>query len=215
MKKLLIAVMSLILVQGILFAQSTDDVSQQFTELKKDMAGSNTAKQVKEASRCLDTFLSHIHIGKFDSNNHNMIPFLSCRYDDIPLTTPAILRHGTTADTIQFQDGKWYITKDLSPDMEIDFLYFENNANLKNKQFQKTMKSMRKKYTYQLGDELAGKNGSLFFVKNENLYYAAIESGKIPAFSILSNSEIINYASCLMAILKASNIDVSYDSIIR
>ena len=41
-----------------------------------------------------------------------------------------------------------------------------------------------------------------------------IESKKIPAFSILSNSEVINYASCLKAILKASNIEASYDEII-
>ena len=73
---------------------------------------------------------------------------------------------------------------------------------------------MKKKYTYSIGEELAGKKGSVFFVKEEGVYYAAIESKKIPAFAILSNSEIINYASCLKAILKASNIEASYDEII-
>lgn len=214
MKKLLITIMSLIIVQGILSAQSAYDVSRQFAKLKKDLTEANTPRQEKEASKSLDAFLSNIHIEKYNSDNHNMIPFLSCSYDDMPLTIPVILRHGASADTIQFQGGKWYLTKDLSPDMELDFLYFENNVDPRNKQLQKAVKSMSKKHTLQLGEELSGKSDSLFFVKDENLYYAAIESSKIPAFSILSNSGIINYASCLKTILKASNIDASYDSII-
>jgi len=128
---------------------------------------------------------------------------------------PAILRHGTTADTIQFQEGRWYITKDLSPDMEIDLICVENAVGASNKEVKKAVGALRKKYTYPIGEELAGKKGSLFFVKDENLYYAAIESKMIPAFSILSNSEVINYASCLKAILQASGIEASYDEIIR
>lgn len=201
--------------QATLLAQSTDDISHQFVRLKKELAEASTNKQVKNVSKLLDEFLSRIYIGRSDDDNHNMIPYLSCRYEHTPLTTPAIIRLGTEVDTIQFQDGRWYITKDLSPDMEIDLVCVENGASSKNKLTQKAMKTMRKKYTYRLGDELTGKKGSLFYVKDENLHYAAIESRKIPAFSILSNSEVINYASCLKAILKASGIDTSYDEIIR
>lgn len=170
---------------------------------------------MKDASRLLDAFLSHTCIGRFNGDSHNMMPFLTCRYENTPLTTSAILRCGTEADTIQFHNGKWYITKELSPDMEIDLLCFENTVGLPNKQFHKIIGAIQKKYTCQIGKELAGKKGSLFFVKGENLYYAAIESKKIPAFSILSNSEVINYASCLKTILLASNVEASYDEIIR
>ena len=201
--------------QTILFAQSADDLSRHFADLKKYVAEASTGKQLKDAARQLDAFLSHICIGRSDGDSHNTIPFLSCRYDHTPLTTSAILINGTTADTIQFQDGRWYITRDLYPDMEIDLVYVENSVCSNRKQNQKAMGTMRKKYTYQLGEELAGKKGSLFYVKDENLYYAAIESKKIPAFSILSNSEVINYATCLKAILQASGIETSYDEIIR
>ena len=215
MKRLFITIMALCITQTILFAQSADDLSRQFAELKKGVAEASTGKQLKDAARQLDAFLSHICIGRSDGDSHNTIPFLSCRYDHTPLTTSAILINGTTADTIQFQDGRWNITRDLYPDMEIDLVYVENSVGSNRKQNQKAMGTMRKKYTYQLGEELAGKKGSLFYVKDENLYYAAIESKKIPAFSILSNNEVINYATCLKAILQASGIEASYDEIIR
>lgn len=215
MKRLFIAIMIINLVQTTLFAQLATDLSQQFAELKKGMSEASKGKQMKDASRLLNAYLFHIHIGRSDGDSHNMIPFLTFCYENTPLTTPAILRCGTEADTIQFHNGKWYITKELSSDMEIDLLCFEDTIDSKNKQFRKTIGTMRKKYTYQLGEELVGKKGALFYVKNENLYYAAIESEKIPTFSILSNSEVINYASCLKVILQASNIKASYDEIIR
>ena len=215
MKRLYIAIMTFCLAQTNLFAQSADNLSQQFTELKKGVLEASKGKQLKDASRLLDTFLSHVYVGRSDGDSHNTIPFLVCRYDHTPLTVPAILRYGAAADTIQFQDGRWYITKDLYPDMEIGLVYLENGVGSNNRQIQKTVETMRKKYTYQLGEELAGKKGSLFYVKDEKLYYAAIESKKIPAFSILSNSEVINYASCLKAILQASGIEASYEEIIR
>ena len=214
MKKLFLIIMIQNFVWLNSFAQSADDLTQQFAKLKKDAIEATSAKQVKEASMNLDAFLSHVYIERSNSERHNEVPFFCCRYDHTPLTISAILRDGANSDTIQFQNGRWYITKNLSDDMEIDLLCFENSIDSKNKQFQKTLGTMRKKYAYQLGDELAGKNASVFFVKEENLYYAAIESKKIPAFNILSNSGIINYASCLKAILKASNVETTYDEII-
>ena len=215
MKRLFIAIAIICLMQTTLFAQSTTEPSQQFVELRKGITEASSGKQMKDASKQLDAFLSHISIGRSDGNGHNIVPFLTCSYDNMPLTTPAILRCGAEVDTIQFQDGKWYIIKELSPDMEIDLVCVENAIGSKSKQIQKAMGVLRKKYTYQLGEELAGKKGSLFYVKDENLYYAAIESKKIPAFSILSNNEVINYATCLKAILQASGIEASYDEIIR
>lgn len=214
MRKLFMVIVTMAYVQTNMFAQPSHDLSQQFEELKKGIAEASTSKQMKDTAKQLDTFLSHVYVGRSDGDSHNMVPFLSCRYDHTPLTASAILWHGATADTIQFQDGRWYITKDLTPDMELDLVCVENGVGLNSKQIKKTVGAMRKKYTYPIGEELAGKKGSLFFVKDENLYYAAIESKKIPAFAILSNSEIINYASCLKAILKASNIEASYDEII-
>lgn len=215
MRRLFMAIVTMVFVQTNMYAQSSDELSKQFINLKKGLTEASTRKQMKDAAKKLDTFLSHICIGRSDGDSHNTIPSLSCRYDHTPLTTPAILRCGTTADTIQFQDGKWYITKALSADMEIDLVCVGNSEGLKGKQIQKTMGVMRKKHAFQLGEELADKKGSLFYVKDENLYYAAIESNKIPAFSILSNCEVINYASCLKAILKASGIEASYDEIIK
>lgn len=215
MRRLFMAIVTMVFVQTNMYAQSSDELSKQFIKLKKGLTEACTSKQMKDAAKQLDTFLSHICIGRSDGDSHNTIPFLSCRYDHTPLTTSAILWHGATADTIQFQDGRWFITKDLSPDMKIDLVCVDNAAGANSKQIKKTVGAMRKKYTYQLGEELAGMKDSLFYVKDENLYYAAIESKKIPAFSILSNSEVINYASCLKAILKASGIEASYDDIIR
>ena len=60
-----------------------------------------------------------------------------------------------------------------------------------------------------------GSQDTLFFVKDEGLYYAAIASKDIPPFDILSNHQIINYASCLKAILQASGVKATYDEIIR
>lgn len=212
---LFIVIMILYLAQTTTFAQTSDDFSRQFAELKKDIAEASTRKQMKNASKQLDAFLYHVHIGRSETGGHNTIPFLSCRYDQVPLTTPAILKHGAFADTILFQNGRWYITKDLFPDMEIDLVCVENDVSPNSKKTQKAMGEMRKKYTYQLGDELAEKKRVLFYVKDENLYYAAVESKKIPEFSILSNSEVINFASCLKVILMASGIEASYDEIIR
>lgn len=215
MKRLFIAITTIGLMHTILFAQTKTELSQQFAELKKGITEASKGKQMKDASRQLDAFLSHTSIGRSEGDRHNIVPFLTCRYDNMPLTTLAILRSGTEADTIQFQDGKWYITKELSPNNEIDLVYVENGVDSKSKLIQNAIGELRKKYKYKLGEELVGKKGSLFYVKDENLYYAAIESKKIPAFSILSNSEIINYASCLKAILQASGLEVSYDEIIK
>lgn len=215
MKRLLFAMMILNFVHTTSFAQLTDSLSSQFAKLKCDLLKATTSKQMKDVSKNLDVFLSHITINRCDSDCHNQISFLSCQYEDVSLTMPAILKQGTVADTIQFQNGRWYITKELSQDMEMDLLCFDNNGIPNNKKLKSTIETIKQKYTNLLGNELADKNGSLFFVKDENLYYAAIESRKIPTFSILSNSEVINYASCLKAILKASGIDASYDEIIR
>lgn len=211
MKGLFILIVTMVFAQTNMYAQSSDELSQQFIKQKKDLTEASTRKQMKDAAKKLETFLSHVNIGRSDGGSHNVVPFLSCRYDQTPLTATAILRQGATTDTIQFQDGRWYVTKDLYPDMEIDLLCVSSNS----KPIQKTMGAMRKKYTYQVGYELAGKKDTLYYVRDENLYYAAIESKKIPAFTILSNSEVINYASCLKAILKASGIEASYDEIIR
>ena len=214
-RRFIIIIMNLCLTQTILFAQSADDLSRQFAKLKKGVAEASTGKQLQDASRQLDAFLSQMSIGRSDGGSHNTIPFLCCHYEHTPLTTSAILRYGTKIDTIYFQNGRWYIAKDLSSDMEIDLVCVESGGGSNSKRNQKAMGAMRKKYTYQLGEELAGKKRTLFYVKEENLYYAAIESKKIPAFSILSNSELINYASCLKTILKVSGIEASYDEIIR
>lgn len=214
MKRLLLAMMVLSFVHTTSFAQLTDSLSSQFVKVKCDLLKATTSRQMKDASKSLDAFLSHVNITRCDSNFHNQIPFLSCQYEGIPLTMSAILRQGTISDTIQFQNGRWYITKDLSQDMKIDLLCFDNNGTPNNKKLKSTIEAIKQRYTYLLGDGLADKNGSLFFVRDENLYYAAIESKNIPAFDILSNNEIINYATCLKTILKASNIESSYDEII-
>lgn len=220
MNRLLATIMISCFVHTSSFAQSAEDYSHEFETLKNsllDASASNrkgSAKEIKEKAKQLDEFLSHIYIGRSEGELHNVLPFLCCRYEHTPMTMSAIINHEEMADTIQFVDGRWYITKDLSPDMDVDLLCFDNKLLGSNKQAIKTANSLKKKYTYPLGEELMGKKGSLFYVKDENLYYAAIESKKIPTFLILSNSEIINYASCLKAILKASRIESTYDEII-
>lgn len=218
MKKLFLAIFIMGFVQTSLFAQSFDAPSEEFAKLKNNMVEVGNkkggSKEIKSLAKQIDAFLSHINIGMSAGYSHNEIPYLSCLYEDTPMTMPAILCQGTTADTIQFQDGRWYISKELSPDMDIALLCIDNNNSINNKQVKKIMNALNKKYTCHLGEELAGKKGNLFFVKDENLYYAAIESKKIPSFAILSNNEILNYATCLKTILKASGIEATYDEII-
>lgn len=60
-----------------------------------------------------------------------------------------------------------------------------------------------------------GQKESLFFVKGENLYYAAIESKDIPPFHILSNHQVINYASCMKVILQKAGMEVPYAQLIN
>lgn len=218
MKRLFLVIYLMGYMQTSVFAQSLDAPSDEFAKLKNDMVEAcnkeGGSKEIKSLAKQIDTFLSHINIGMSEGDTHNEIPFLSCQYDHTPMTMPAILIQGTTADTIQFQDGRWYISKELSPDMDIAVFCYDNQNTINNKKVKRTMDAMNKKHTYHLGDELVGKKGNLFFVKEENLYYAAIESKKIPTFAILSNNEVINYATCLKAILKASGIEVTYDEII-
>lgn len=198
-----------------LSAQVPPDPSSEFAELKSafvDASHNKNTKQAKSIATQLDEYMSHIQIVRSKDTEHNMVPYLMCLYDTIPLTTFVLIRSSNGIDTIQFQDGKWYITKELEPNMVIDLLCFEQRIN--NKNAKKIIGAIQKKYAKVMGEELAGKKGSVFFVKGENLYYAAIESKKIPAFTILSNNEVINYASCLKAILAASGIDASYYEII-
>ena len=122
MKKLFIAITIIGLMQTTLFAQSTTELSQQFVKLKKGITEASSGKQMKDASKQLDAFLSHMSRGRSDGNGHNIAAFLTCSFDNMPLTTPAILRCGAEVDTIQFQDGEWYITRELSTDMERDWV---------------------------------------------------------------------------------------------
>lgn len=194
-------------------AQSTDAPSQTLSQLKAAFVGASNIKGAKDVAKQLNEFLSHVKIERDSNTTHNMIPCLSCYYDSSPLSSSAILRIGAKADTIQFQNGQWHITEELMPDMEIDLLCLEQVLGSNNKVTRKALGAI-KKHIYKMNEELLGKRRTLFFVKEESMYYAAIESKKIPTFAILSNSEVINYASCLKAILKASGIDVTYDEII-
>lgn len=218
MRNLLIFIIISGFVHTTLFAQTCEDYSQKFEQLKSRLvetgSKNGSVKDIKEVAKQLDAFLSHVYIGRSDGNAHNEIPFLTCRYEHAPLTTKGILIAGNQVDTIRFENGRWYITKELTPDMHVDLLCFDERYGVLNKKNIRTVDEVKKKYSFPLGEELVGKKGSVFFVKQENLYYAAIESKKIPAFKIHSNSEVINYASCLKAILKASGIEATYDEII-
>lgn len=197
-----------------LLAQSVNDPTQTISELKSALVCARNGKEVKEATRQLDEFLTHVRIGRDCSVSHNMMPSLSCYYDSLPLSTSATLRQGAKTDTIQFQNGQWCITKELMTDMEIDLLCFEQVLGSGNKAVSKALGTLANKHTYKMNEELLGKRKTLFFVKDEGLYYAAIESKKIPTFAILSNNEVLNYASCIKAVLRASGIDANYDEII-
>ena len=201
-----------------MIAQSTEVLSEKFCKLKYDLAMANSqkssSKNLKQIVKQLDTLLSNIVIERSENGKHNSIPFLSCFYDQTPMNINAVIRREAQNDTILFQNGKWYICKDLHPDTEINLLCIENLPNPTNKQVKKEIDILKKRYTYQFGNELASKKRKLYFVKEDNLYYAAIESKRIPSFSILSNNEVINYATCLKAILKASGIEATYDDII-
>lgn len=198
-----------------LSAQVVLNPSSEFMRLKSAFVNASHKKnirQMRSTATQLDEYLSHIQIVRSKDTKHNMVPYLMCLYDTIPLTTSALVRTSNGIDTILFQDGKWYITKELAPGMAIDLLCFEKCIS--NKSARKIIGTIQNKYAKVMGKEMIGKKGSVFLVKGENLYYAAIESGKIPVFAILSNNEVINYASCLKVILAASGVDASYNEII-
>lgn len=212
---LLFTIMAVVYISS--FAQVKQDPLQEFTQLKKAfvLASRDTknSKQIKEIINRIDEFLSHVRIERSNNLIHNMMPYLTCSYDNQPFSVSAYLKSEAKVDTITFQCGRWYISNDMIDGVEIDILSPDMVIN--DKSAKKLMRKIVNKHLFKLDGDLSGKKGSLFFVKEENLYYAAIESKKIPAFLILSNSEVINYASCLKSILKASNIDVTYEEIIR
>lgn len=200
-----------------LFAQTEREPSQEFSLLKKSYLTASkekkTSKQLKELANRIDEFLSHVKIEKSSETCHNMIPYLTCTYDNYPLTIPACLKSSSQVDTILFQDGRWYLPDNIAEDIEIDIL--AHGMDINSKTAKKIMKTIENKHRFKIEECFLNKGDSVFFVKDENLYYVAIESKKIPTFDILSNNGVINYASCLKAILKASDINVTYDEIIR
>lgn len=113
--------------QLVSFAQSINDPTQTFSELKSALISARNGKEAKGAARKLDEFLTHVKIERGDSVSHNMVPSLICYYDSSLLSISATLRQGAKTDTIQFLNGQWNITKELLPDMEIDLLCFEQN----------------------------------------------------------------------------------------
>lgn len=192
-------------------AQSNDDVIKKLSELKTNYICAGNSKEIKDAIQQLDEFLSHVKIVQEINASHNIIPCFCCYYDSIPLAMSAILHTGTKADTIQFRNGKWYNMESVLPGSEIDLLCFEHS--LDNRKIA-ALKPLDNKYRYRMNN-MQEKSKTAFFVKEEGLFYAAIESKKIPSFSLVSNNEILNYASCLKLVLKASNVDATYDEIIR
>lgn len=218
MKQTLLIIAALLLTYTSTPAQVLYNPTADFVRLKTLFADAssskNVTKQLKMFAIQLDEFLSHVKIVRSSNTKHNMTPYLLCMYDSIPLSTNMILRNGKYVDTIQFQDGKWYITKKLTQDMAVEMLCFDQDVNMDNKSATKILESLQKKYSKPIGDELAGNKTSLFYVKEENLYYAAIESKKIPQFAIVSNNQVLNYASSLKAILQASGVEATYDEII-
>lgn len=190
--------------------------SQDFSELKKSFIQASqdrkSSKQMKELAAQLDEFLSHVKIEQDEKTCHNMIPRFVCYYDDIPLSTTAYLRSAQKTDTIAFLDGKWYADTNIANDAKFDILTPELVLN--NRTAEKLLRAIEKKYAWANANKRAAKPDTALYVKEENLYYAAIASKKIPPFDILSNNAVINYASCLKTILKASNIEATYDEII-
>jgi len=211
--RLLFITLLISITQLSLVAQTTNNPSQTFFDLKSAFAGASKGKEIRELSKQLDNFLSHVKIERASGVSHNLVPYLTCYYNSLPLSTPAILSQEERLDTIQFQNGRWYITRDFSSDAEISLLCIEQPLN-NSKSAKKSLETLCKRHILKMNEELLGKNSPVFYVREENLYYAAIESKKIPSFEILSNSEILNYASCLKAILKASYIDATYDEIL-
>lgn len=215
MKRLIIIILLTSMTSSLtLFAQSEDAPSQMLSELKTNFISATDKKIIKGAALQLDEFLSHVKIEKDTSTAHNMIPCICCYYDSMPLSTSAILRIGTKNDTIQFYNGLWCSSEEFPSGMEVDLLCFENALG-NNNVTKKTLETLRKKHRYKMNENQPGTRKMLFFVKEENLFYAAIESRKIPAFTTISDNKTINYASCLNTILKASGVEVTCDEIIK
>lgn len=219
MKQILLILAVLLLIYTPTSAQVQPDPTADFVRLKTMFVDASNnkknSKQLKSVANQLDEFLSHVKIVHSSDAKHNMTPYLLCMYDSIPLSTDVIIRNGEFVDTILFQDGKWYIPREISHEMIIETLCLVQDVNKKNRTAMKIAGALQKKYSKLMGDELAGDKVSLFYVKEEDLYYAAIESKKIPQFAILSNSQVLNYASCFKAILQASGIEATYDEILK
>jgi len=190
--------------------------SKDFSELKKSFiqAGHDgkPSKQMKVLAAQLDEFLSHVKIELDDNACHNMIPRFNCYFDDMPLSTTAYLRSSIQTDTIAFQDGKWYADTDIANDAKFDILM--PGLDLNNRAAEKLLREIEKKHSWVNANRRVAKPDTALYVKEENLYYAAISSKKIPPFEIMSNNAVINYASCLKTIFKASRIEATYDEII-
>ena len=215
MHKLFTTFIIVLLLQAPMMAQDKSDPSTEFANLKSSFETysmeKNVYKDLKETAQFIDEFLTKVKFEYLSSCKHNMLPRVICKYDSIPISTSALLYNGNKADTIYFDSGVWIISDTIPNEMNFNLLCFDRGINVKNRLANKLANDIKMKHMVTIKEN----PGSLYFVAADSLYYAAISSKRIPAFKILSNSPLLNYATCLKTILNASGLDVTYDDIIH
>lgn len=164
--------------------------------------------------KCIQDFLTHISIDVIDKK-HNYERRFICRYDSLPLTAKGTFFCKDIENEIVFVDGLWIDNSNAILDNEFRLSVIDSHMpiNKKNKRAQSLLKKTQNEYTFTF--TMMDKKKELFYVKDENLYYAAILSSEIPEFDIASDHSVLNLASCVKAILKASGTEAKYEDIIH
>lgn len=217
-------ILSLLLILGYNNASAQDFTHTKIKDSKKskeflllkDALSKTSYQKTKDflnAAKAIDSFLDNVSFSpKSKDIRHNEILSFVCFYMGEKLSIPIYINDTLYATT---GDGAVYCGYLNTGTVCLSLLSKDIAINRKNKIAVKTLNDLIKTHTQCYERKELMKRNVLFHVTNENLYYAAIPSKEIPDFDVVSNNSIVNFATCIKTILKASNIDAKYEEIIH
>lgn len=195
---------------------SNHEYDKSFNILREGFIKASFSKKknnIDKLSLALDSFLSNVSFIPIQSGVlHNEIPALWCKYKDTVANVAAFLNGSTL---LVNKNGKLYMDSCLHDEFSLSLFHENDGMNSQNKYAKKVETDLIKKHTKQFSIKEIYNRSTVFFVKEEGLYYAAIPSKEIPPFEILSTNNILNFASCIKVILQSSRIESDYNDIIH
>ncbi|MBO8458960.1 MAG: hypothetical protein IAA73_01290 [Bacteroidetes bacterium] len=170
-------------------------------------------KELRKIAETLDDFLTHTTIKPGEIRHNEVLSFI-CYYDSIPFEATLYLNDSVS---LAVNNEKIYMGeyKNDTEEIHMGLMSTQLSVNPKNKHANKTLNKLIERHSKHFATKDFLQKSVLFYVKDENLYYAAIPSKEIPDFEITSDNDVINWASCIKVILQASGLDSDYEDIIH